>query len=166
MTARQRRSRQELFEELVAEVRASQVAQDMTDQAAADLLGVNRTDLRCMDVLDQRGRMTAGELAEASGLTTGNVTAMLDRMERAGYATRVRDSEDRRRVYVELTPDAREVGREIYAPLAEGGEKLAKRYSEHELELLLEFTRFGREANEKLAAQLRERLEAGERRSA
>lgn len=161
MTARKQAiaDRQAVLHELTAAVRAGQVATDMVDQAVADLLGVHRTDMRCMDVLDQRGRMTAGQLAEASGLTTGAVTAMLDRMERAGYITRVRDSEDRRRVLVELTPHAKLEGQKLYASHAERWAEASKRYSDHDLEVLLDFVRLGLEGNLELAASLRERLE-------
>ncbi len=154
-----RPSREALIEELTAEVRAGQVALDQVDQAVADLLGINRTDMRCMDVLDQRGRLTAGQLAEASGLTTGAVTAMLDRMERAGHITRVRDSVDRRRVMVELTPEARRAGRKLFEPHAERWAEASKRYSDRDLEVLLDFARLGREANLDMAASLREQLE-------
>src|SRR5919109_1824865 len=103
MSSRKRR----LFEELLVEVRASQNATDRFDQAVADALGLNRTDMRCLDILDREGRMTAGRLAEATGLTTGAVTTVLDRLEQAGYARRVRDTDDRRRVYVEVTEETR-----------------------------------------------------------
>jgi DNA-binding MarR family transcriptional regulator len=160
------RTREQLLEELSAAVRESQVAQDMADQAVADLLGVHRTDMRCMDVLDQRGRLTAGQLAEASGLTTGAVTAMIDRMERAGYVTRVRDPEDRRRVFVELTPEAQEMGRKLYEPLMKAWPEASKRYSDHDLAVLLDFVKRGHEMNLMLAANVREELMRREAQSA
>ena len=104
--------------ELKDEFRAGQNATDMVDQAAADLLGVNRTDARCLDILDRLGRVTAGRLAEESGLTTGAVTAMIDRLERAGHVRRVRDEEDRRRVLVEVTPRTRRAAEKLYEPLS------------------------------------------------
>src|SRR3954447_3846866 len=160
------RTREQLLEELAAAVRESQVAQDMADQAVADLLRVHRTDLRCMDVLDQRGRLTAGQLAEASGLTTGAVTAMIDRMERAGYVTRVRDLEDRRRVFVELTPLAKKTGEKLYEPLGKAWREAAKRYSDHDLAVLLDFVQRGLDMNQKLAAGVSEKIERREARSA
>ncbi|MGH3128797.1 MAG: MarR family transcriptional regulator [Gaiellaceae bacterium] len=65
---------------------------------------MNRTDLRCLNIIENNGAMTAGRLAELSGLTTAAVTSVLDRLERAGYARRVRDQPDRRQVMVEVTP--------------------------------------------------------------
>ena len=60
-------------------------------QATAN--AINRTDGRCLDIVENQGPLTAGRLAELSGLTSAAVTAVLDRMERAGYARRVRDGE-------------------------------------------------------------------------
>src|SRR3979490_3402685 len=100
MSSRKRK----VFEELIYEVRRSQAATDRFDQAVADAIGLNRTDMRCLDVLSREGPVTAGRLAEATGLTSGAMTTALDRLERAGYARRTRDATDRRRVLVEATP--------------------------------------------------------------
>src|ERR1700749_3793347 len=98
--------RERLYDELSGEVRANQRATDVVDELVSQLLGVNRTDARCLDILDERGSMSAGDLAEASRLTTGAITAVIDRLERAGLAQRVPDPADRRRVLVDLTPKA------------------------------------------------------------
>ena len=90
-------------------MRANQRATDVVDDLVCQLLGVNRTDARCLDILDQQGSMSAGDLAEASRLTTGAITAVIDRLERAGYARRVPDPSDRRRVLVEPTEKAFEL---------------------------------------------------------
>jgi DNA-binding MarR family transcriptional regulator len=149
-----RRSKEELIGELVFEYRASQSAVDEMDDAACRALGINRTDGRCLDVIDREGPVTAGRLAEASGLTTAAVTAVLDRLEKAGLAQRVRDSHDRRRVLVETTPLARERAAQIYGPMAEASRELS-RYSIAELELLRDFSRRAKEFNQKRAAEVR-----------
>jgi DNA-binding MarR family transcriptional regulator len=146
--------KRELFWQLIDEVRRSQLATDRFDQAVADALGLNRTDMRCTDVLDREGRVTAGRLAEATGLTSGAITTVIDRLERAGFARRVQDPADRRRVLVELTPEMRDRGRSFYVPHAEMAERLYKRYSEDELKLLLGFVREAREFNEREAMKL------------
>jgi DNA-binding MarR family transcriptional regulator len=146
--------KRELFEELINEVRMSQVATDRYDQAVADALGANRTDMRCIDVLEREGPITAGALAAAAGLTSGATTTVIDRLERAGFARRVRDAADRRRVLVELTPAARDIGSSFYTEHAKLGERLYRRYSEQQLELLLDFVRAGRELNEREATLL------------
>ena len=73
-------------------------------QALADRVGLNATDLACAGILSESGRLTAGRLAEVTGLTTGAVTGVVDRLERAGYVRRTSDPEDRRRVIVEPVP--------------------------------------------------------------
>jgi DNA-binding MarR family transcriptional regulator len=147
-----------LLSELSDQVRANQRTTDVVDDLVTQLLGVNRTDGRCLDILDQHGRMSAGQLAEASGLTTGAITAVIDRLERAGYAQRVADPADRRRVLVDLTPTAREATWELFGPLAEAWGPLSDRYSDDDLRLLLDFHRQSLELQERHAQYLRERL--------
>jgi DNA-binding MarR family transcriptional regulator len=146
--------KQNLFYELLDEVRKSQLATDRFDQAVADALGMNRTDMRLTDVLDREGRVTAGRLAQETGLTSGAITTAIDRLERAGFARRVHDPNDRRRVLVELTPEARDRGRSFYTEHAALAEKLYHRYNEDELRLLRDFVRGSREFNEDAAAKL------------
>ncbi|HWF72071.1 MAG TPA: MarR family transcriptional regulator [Solirubrobacteraceae bacterium] len=144
-----------MFEELIDEVRRSQSATDRFDQAVAEALRLNRTDMRCLDVLQRvGGPIAAGQLAEATGLTTGAMTAAIDRLERSGYARRLRDDSDRRRVLVELTPKAGNVSADFYSEHIAQAQRLYKRYSEAELELLLGFVREGREFNELHAARV------------
>ena len=153
--------RLELYAQLGDEVRANQRSTDVVDELLAELLGVNRTDGRCLDILDQHGSMTAGDLAEASRLTTGAITAVIDRLERAGLARRVPDPRDRRRVLVELTPAAYEIANELMVePMRKLYTPMAERYSDDDLRLILEFTRQGREIQERHAEWLRERLKA------
>src|SRR5512142_1303491 len=108
-----------LLEQLGDEVRANQRATAIVDDVAGELMGVNRTDGLCLDLLEHRGQMSAGELARASGLTTGAITGVIDRLERAGYAQRVPDPSDRRRVLIEPTQQAHDAAWELFAPLAE-----------------------------------------------
>ena len=148
------RNKHELFEELIAEVRRSQSATARFDQAVADALGVNRTDMRCLDTLEREGPVPAGRLAEATGLTSGAITTALDRLERGGFARRIPDPSDRRRVLVEMTPAVREHANAFYAPHMAQAERLFNRYTREQLELLLGFVRGGREFNEREAAEL------------
>ena len=151
--------REQLYAELGDAVRANQRATDVVDELLAEIIGINRTDARCLDVLDQHGSMSAGDLATQSRLTTGAITAVIDRLERVGLARRVPDPADRRRVLVELTSKAYETANELmvepmrnlYAPMAEG-------YSEEDLRLILDFTRRGCEIQERHAEWLRARL--------
>jgi DNA-binding MarR family transcriptional regulator len=163
--SRQKRQKREAFDELIEEVRRSQLATDRFDSAVAEALGLNRTDMRCLDVLQRAGPVTAGQLAEAAGLTTGAMTVALDRLERTGYARRVRDVSDRRRVLVEPTPQLLRDATQFYSGHVAMSERLYQRYTLEQLELLLEFVREGREFNDRQAADLerRNRENAGKR---
>jgi DNA-binding MarR family transcriptional regulator len=146
--------KRKVFGELLDEIRRSQNATERFDLAVAEALGLNRTDLRCMDFLQREGPLTAGRLAELTGLTTGAMTTVIDRLERAGYAQRDRDPADRRRVVVALTPLVHEGAARFYGGHLELSERLYRRYSREQLDLLLEFVRQSREFNEEQALKL------------
>jgi DNA-binding MarR family transcriptional regulator len=135
--------------------RLQQSAYDRFEDAAAAYFGVNRTAMRCMDVLDRLGRLTAGEVAVETGLTSGAVTAMLDRLERMELVHRLADSSDRRRVLVEMTDKARQVAAEIYGPLI-GEMTQFDRYSDDELRLIAGFTRLATETLKRHADRIEE----------
>jgi DNA-binding MarR family transcriptional regulator len=122
-------------------VRAYQTVNDNFDQAVADHVGMNRTDARCIDLIDQAGGMTAGELAKAAGLTTGAVTAVVDRLEKAGVARRVPDPDDRRRVRIEATEKLWEVSEPLIGPMVEESMAILDDYGDEELERFTEFLR-------------------------
>jgi DNA-binding MarR family transcriptional regulator len=153
-------ARERLLTELGGTFRAYQRAVDVLDDLAAERMGVNRTDARVIDLLDERGRMTAGEIAEAAGLTSGAVTGVLDRLERAGYARRVRDEEDRRRVLVEPTAVAGELAREIYSGLADKGRETLEEYSDDQIEMFIDVMRKVTGITDDLAEELREAARA------
>src|ERR1700730_13126446 len=111
---------------------------DALDQALADRLGLNRTDLRCVDLLLEQPR-SPKELADADGLSQSAMTTALDRLERMGYARRVRDDPDRRRLRVHLTPELLALIGELFGPFGAEAAAEAERYSEGELELLTRF---------------------------
>jgi DNA-binding MarR family transcriptional regulator len=145
--------RSKLIAELRREIRAAQTAVAAVDDAVAERLGVNATDHRCLDLLDQRGPMTAGALAEALGLSRSAVTTVLDRLERRRYVRRGPNPDDRRQVVVALTPLLYRRARELYG---DGNEVVAMlgRYSVDDLALLRDFVRWDRELNEGRAHRL------------
>ena len=108
---------------------------------------------------DLHGRLTAGELARLAGLTTGAVTAVLDRLEKKGFVRRSHDAEDRRRILVEVTDRAREEALRVYGPLKDRSATFIDGLSDDDLRLVLEFTRTGRRINEERAAEVRAELE-------
>jgi MarR family transcriptional regulator, organic hydroperoxide resistance regulator len=147
------RDKREIFTELVEEIRRSQTATARFDRAVADAAGVNQTDLRCLDVLSRTGSMTAGALAEATGLSSGAMTTAIDRLARAGYVARRNDDNDRRRVVVEMTPAAAKLAG-FYAEHAELSEALYHRHDSEQMQTILRFVRAGRELNERCAGEL------------
>lgn len=144
-----REKKQQLVDEVLHLARAHEAANDAFDEVAREKLGINRTDLRCLNIIENQGRLSAGRLAQLSGLTTAAVTSVLDRLERAGYARRIRDEEDRRQVFVEVTPLLAERARAIWGPLGEEARAVLGRMTAEELESLLGFYRMGIELNQK-----------------
>ena len=130
----------ELVAELVNMMRELSTATILFHQAVADRLAMNVTDHKCAGILAQSGPITAGELAARTGLTTGAITGVIDRLEKAGFVRRARDAGDRRRVIVE--PDLKQIERKI-GPLFESMGRAAvllySGYSVRELELLRDF---------------------------
>jgi len=118
-------------------IRAEQEDVQAFDHAAAELLGINLTDLRVLGILERMGPVSASGLAAAAGLTSGSLTALGDRLEATGYVRRVRDESDRRRVFIELTERAIARTGAIWGPLGEEAYGWASRYSEEELEFLV-----------------------------
>jgi DNA-binding MarR family transcriptional regulator len=150
----QSKKRTRLLQELIQVNRAYQSAVEKMDEAFCKLLGVNRTDGRCLDVIDQRPGLTAGELAVAVGLSPGAVTTVLDRLQERGFVSRTRDPEDRRRVTLTLTPDANRRAWEAYGPLGEMGAPMVGELSDEELGAVIRFLRGGTEINERRAQEL------------
>jgi DNA-binding MarR family transcriptional regulator len=136
-------------------VAAAQEAVDAFDEAAAERLALHRTDLRGLAVLDREGPLVASVLADRVGLSRPAMTAALDRLTLAGYVRRVHDTDDRRRVLVEVTAQARRVGRDIWGPLTKEGLAHASRYSVEQLNTILDFLHADRELQERHAARLR-----------
>lgn len=130
---------QDLLYRLGDLVREFQRSVDQGDDEIARLLKLNRTDLRCLDLLLQRGPSAPSRLGTELGLTTGSVTAMLDRMEKAGYITRTPDPSDRRKQIVQATPAIGAQAMEAMAPLMEDSAKSMAHYTADDLRLLVGF---------------------------
>ncbi|HLS77916.1 MAG TPA: MarR family transcriptional regulator [Nocardia sp.] len=110
----------------------------MMHQAVADRLGLHVTDLRCLNLLRLGGPATAGELAARTGLTTGAVTRMIDRLLKAGYVSREHDEQDRRRIIVSVREDrVHEIAPHYEVLAREFGAAMAG-YTDAQLRLVLE----------------------------
>ena len=149
--------KRQLIEELVTAFRASGNQDSAFENLAAERLGVNHTDLHCLNAIENAGGLTAGELAAAAGLTSGAVTGVVDRLERAGFARRVPDAADRRRVEVEVTPEFYARAGRIWGPLAAEWEAtLASRFTAAELIRITEFLRLTSEVGRRHLERLGE----------
>jgi DNA-binding MarR family transcriptional regulator len=118
-------------------------AADAVDAAAADVLGINRTDLRILGAV-VHGPMSAGQVAEAVGLSPAAVTTAIQRLVASGYLTREPDPADRRRAVVDLTPTARRTAQRIYGPVGEAGAAELQRFTAAELAVIADFLERGR----------------------
>jgi DNA-binding MarR family transcriptional regulator len=152
-----RKQKIDLINELIREFRAAGNQDTAFDNLAAERLGLNRTDLHAINIIENSGGLTAGELAKEAGLTTGAVTGVIDRLERAGYARRVADPDDRRRVKVEVTPKFYARADKIRGPAASDWiSRLGERFTADELERVTEFLRVANELSREHAERLRE----------
>jgi DNA-binding MarR family transcriptional regulator len=142
----------DLVQQLRSEIMGYFGAASAFDERVAAKLKLSRGDMRWLDLIGREGPMTPGHLAEESGLTTGAVTFLLDRLEEAGLIKRRRDTEDRRRLWVELTPSAeRRMGR-AQEPIKAEMRELAQRFKAEELAIVRDFMR---EAKEVFQRQVR-----------
>lgn len=133
-------ARRHLESEFMLALRRGNTVMQLLGAASAELIGINATDLNCLNILALTGRMAAGELARATGLSTASITGMLDRLEEAGFVQRERDPHDRRRVVVVL--DAERGLRDIvpvFAPVMQSWQAIAEQYTDEQLTLILGF---------------------------
>ena len=156
------RSRRELIAAAALEARLHQNSYDRFEDAAAGYFGVNRTAMRCMEVLDRLGRLTPGDIAGHTGLSSGAVTAMLDRLERADMVQRLPDPSDRRRVLVQLTDKSRRLAADVYEPLTAELDQFEK-YSDDQLRLIEDFMRMATQALDRHSARVEAMRRAGAR---
>jgi len=127
---------------------------DLLDHAVAESFGISRTDLRAMELISRVGPASCGELAIALGLTTGSVTALTDRMERAGFLHRTRTAGDRRKVLVALTAMGRERERRAFEPLQREMMQTLSRYSPTELGLIAQFLDTARSVSDRARTRI------------
>lgn len=131
--------RAELLAELDTTLRKIGARSVLMSATVGQLVGLNSTDLKCLDLLALAGPTTAGQLAKHTGLTTGAMTAVIDRLERAGFVRRIRDAEDRRVVLVEAFPRSVERITPLYKPLVDATARLNARYTDQQLAVVLEY---------------------------
>jgi DNA-binding MarR family transcriptional regulator len=132
--------RADLVMAFAADIRRTGSLMHLMSQAAADKIGINPTDLNCLNILSFSGQMTAGELAKATGLTTASITGVIDRLEEAGLVRRERDAADRRRVVIRLDKQkALRTVAPLFGPMMGAWSRLADSYTDDQLRLIVEF---------------------------
>jgi DNA-binding MarR family transcriptional regulator len=149
--------KQRLINELMRAITELQDATDLADQAISDTLGLHRTDARCLALLITRGPMAAGELARTAALTPGATTFAVDRLEKAGYAQRVRTSTDRRQVVVQATAKAQQLAEEVWAQTVQETQQQLAKHSVEQLKLFHGFIREQTDLQQRHADRIRSR---------
>ena len=150
------------MQELEHAMRRSSAQGAIFGQTIANHVGISNSDMECLDFLILEGRVTAGRLAELTGLTTGAITGVVDRLEQAGMVRRERDADDRRKVFVAAVPEnIAKIGR-FYEHLQRAMLKVWDGYSDAELRLLLRFATQGYETMLAATEELKAMMQAPE----
>lgn len=105
----------------------------MFQYAVAEKMKLNATDAECIDFLMEMGPSTAGDLAKVTRLTTGAITNVIDRLEKAGFVKRENDPKDRRKVIIRYVPKKHEKAKEYYDAMSADVFKFFSDYSEANL---------------------------------
>ncbi|TDD00946.1 MarR family transcriptional regulator [Nonomuraea deserti] len=134
--------------------RESSNAAVMYHSAMGERLGLGMTEEKTLDLLQRLGPLTAGELAQHTGLAPATISGLIDRLESRWLVRRVRDTKDRRRVIVEINPEQLAGFGKLFEPFVAALAHLYERYTDDELELILDYLRrstaLQREATEAL----------------
>lgn len=130
-----KRSRAELVEAVRAGFQRNSGQFTILSQVIADKVGLDPSACSCLSLLESGGPMTAGKLSELTGLTSGAVTRMIDRLEAGRYVRRKRDPQDRRKLIIDVVPGWGRDFEPFYGPMARGTTEVLARYSDAELAL-------------------------------
>ena len=151
--------RQALLAALEREARLGSALGVLFSQAVADRVGITSSELETLDLFNLYGSMTPGRLAELTGLTTGGVTRLIDRLERGGFVRREPDPNDRRKVILQpQEPQNAACIGPYYESLGARMYELTDGFSDAELQLLLKHARSAREIMQDEVAKIRGRI--------
>ena len=150
------------IEELMREMRLMSSFDSLFSQAVAERVGMHQTDIETMDLLNTLGPMTAGQLSERTGLTSGATTRLIDRLERVGFVRRCADAADRRCVIIEPVPENLEKLGALFQPLADAMAILWSRLDDHELDVIINFVRHNNAVVAAINARMRGQAPFGE----
>ena len=134
-------TRDDLLALLDSTMRAAGAQRILYSAALAETVGLRQTDLECLFIITLNPGVTPGRLARDTGLTTGAVTGVLDRIQRAGFIRRVPDSDDRRRIRLEPVTERIAEIRDANRHMRELWMNELLDYSDAELRFLIDFAR-------------------------
>ncbi|WP_276352962.1 MarR family transcriptional regulator [Cohnella caldifontis] len=149
-----------LQQNVLHELRQNSARAVMFHQFISEHLGLNATDHKCLDYLNRTGPVTAGQLAQLTGLTTGAVTSVIDRLEQAGYVVRDKDPNDRRRVVVKPVPESSAQISPLFQSVMQSTLRILSQYTDQELQLILGFIK---QCNEMTLAEMNKLKKENER---
>ncbi|HKT51229.1 MAG TPA: MarR family transcriptional regulator [Candidatus Angelobacter sp.] len=155
-TKRRKSTRQELLDKLWDLGRTMSTQTVFLHQAVAQSVGLNATDTKCIDLIlrGPEGSVTAGRLSEMTGLTTGAITHILDRLEKRKFIERVRDTRDRRQVFVRMRPESLKPLIPKYEAIGKAYMALAEQYSDRELQVVCDYIEKTTQVSERELARL------------
>jgi DNA-binding MarR family transcriptional regulator len=134
-------NKKKLVNQVIMGARENSIGVVLFHQAVGRILGINITDMKCLDIIVIRGSANPSQLAKLTGLSTGSTTAMIDRLEKKGLIERQHNPKDRRGTIIVLTQGAMNKLHLLFDSMAKAIERLVSGYSEEELETLSEFFR-------------------------
>ena len=138
-TKRKKNRKRELVTQVIRDAREYSIGMVSFHQAVGRILGLNVTDMKCLDVMTMKGSATPSQLAEQTGLSSGATTAMIDRLEKAGLVERHPHPNDRRGTVLLLTKQAMQKLPLLFESLGNAMLVLISGYSQRELAVLADF---------------------------
>jgi DNA-binding MarR family transcriptional regulator len=151
--------KKDLGKELGEELQRGGTLNVLHTNAIADKIGLSATEFEALDIITHHQPVSAGKLAMYCGLTTGAITGLVDRLERAGFVQRHRDTNDRRRVLLEHihTPEIEEKVRQLYRPLVDGYKKITNPYTSEQMEFLIQHNKKVNDMLENIITELQKK---------
>jgi DNA-binding MarR family transcriptional regulator len=144
-------TKQDLEKKVMIAARDQGISSVLFRNATSRKLGLNITDSECLSLLTIKGVSTPTELARYTGLTTGSATAMLDRVEKAGFIRRKPNPKDRRGILIEIDSKWTETAGPLVAGVQKAQSELIASYSDEELKTIANFlTRFADNVKEQI----------------
>jgi len=152
MTTQKSNTREQIMNSLVTSIHKEARAATLFVHTVSEIVGIHSTDIRCLDFLNEVHSSTAGDLAKITGLTTGAITAVIDRLEKAGFVKRETDRSDRRKIIVRLivrNPNNLKLSCNLFTKQIPN---ILSKYSTEELKLILDW-------NEKITTTFHNEIE-------